>query len=217
MMKNYLVLVNAEHPLLHPVDPSELVCAFDEYPGILLERTASKALRKLLADIGNKNEIVPVSGWRSREEQKKIWEDTVAERGIDFARKYVALPACSEHETGLAIDLALNAPDIDFICPEFPRTGICRRFRELAPYYGFIERYQKAKEPITGISEEPWHFRYVGTPHSVVIAENGLSLEEYIERRTENTQANSRQYLFCGNAGGAGNISGVCRGERKAR
>lgn len=210
MMKNYLVLVNAEHPLFHPVDPSELVCVFAEYPEILLERTASKALRKLLADIGSKNEIVPVSGWRSREEQKKIWEDTVAERGIAFARKYVALPACSEHETGLAIDLALNVPDIDFICPEFPRTGICRKFRKLAPYYGFIERYQKTKEPITGISEEPWHFRYVGIPHSVVITEEGLSLEEYVERRAENTLAH-QGYLFCGNA------ANTRRGERKAR
>ena len=213
-MKNYLVLVNAEHPLFHPVDPSELVCALDGYPGILLERTAAKALRKLLADIGSRDEIVPVSGWRSREEQKKIWKDTVAERGIDFARKYVALPACSEHETGLAIDLALNAPDIDFICPESPRTGICRKFRELAPYYGFIERYQKAKEPITGISEEPWHFRYVGTPHSVVIAEKGLSLEEYVERSAESTRKDLNQYLLCGSDG---NMSNARRGERKVR
>ncbi len=213
-MKNYLVLVNAEHPLFHPVDPSELVCALDGYPGILLERTAAKALRKLLADIGSRDEIVPVSGWRSREEQKKIWKDTVAERGIDFARKYVALPACSEHETGLAIDLALNAPDIDFICPEFPRTGICRKFRELAPHYGFIERYQKEKETITGISEEPWHFRYVGTPHSVVIAEKGLSLEEYVERRAESTRKDLNQYLLCGSDG---NMSNARRGERKVR
>ena len=138
----------------------------------------------------------------------------MAERGIDFARKYVALPACSEHETGLAIDLALNAPDIDFICPEFPRTGICRKFRELAPYYGFIERYQKAKEPITGISEEPWHFRYVGTPHSVVIAEKGLSLEEYVERSAESTRKDLNQYLLCGSDG---NMSNARRGERKVR
>ena len=100
-MKNYLVLVNAEHPLFHPVDPSELVCALDGYPGILLERTAAKALRKLLADIGSRDEIVPVSGWRSREEQKKIWKDTVAERGIDFARKYVALPHAANTRPGL--------------------------------------------------------------------------------------------------------------------
>lgn len=217
MTKDYLVLVNAEHPVFHPVDPSELVCAFDGYPDILLERAAAKALRKLLTDIGSKDEIVPVSGWRSRKEQKKIWEDTVAEQGIGFARKYVALPACSEHETGLAIDLALNAPDIDFICPEFPRTGICRKFRELAPYYGFIERYQKEKEPITGISEEPWHFRYVGTPHSVVITEKGLSLEEYVERRAESTKKDPNQYLLCGSEGSDGNMSNTRRGERKVR
>ena len=180
-MKNYLVLVNAEHPLFHPVDPSELVCALDGYPGILLERTAAKALRKLLADIGSRDEIVPVSGWRSREEQKKIWKDTVAERGIDFARKYVALPACSEHETGLAIDLALNQEPVDFIRPHFPKDGICRLFREKMIAYGFIERYPEGKESITGIASEPWHFRYVGLPHAAIMKQHGFCLEEYID------------------------------------
>ncbi|HJB96293.1 MAG TPA: M15 family metallopeptidase [Candidatus Mediterraneibacter intestinigallinarum] len=183
MMEDYLVLVNAEHPLRVQMDKTDLVCAFDDHPGVLLERTAAKALRALLTDIGNRDSIVPVSGWRSREEQKKIWEDTVAEKGIAFARKYVALPACSEHETGLAIDLAANAQDIDFICPEFPRSGICQKFREAAPYYGFVERYAKEKEPVTGISGEPWHFRYVGTPHSEIMARKGMCLEEYVERR----------------------------------
>lgn len=182
MMKDYLMLVNAEHPLFHPLQRSELVCAFDGYPDILMERAAAAALRRLIADIGAEDVIVPVSGWRSRDEQKKIWSDTVADRGLSFARKYVALPACSEHETGLAIDLALNAPDIDFICPDFPKEGICQRFREAAPHYGFIQRYQKEKEAVTGISEEPWHFRYVGTPHALLITRGGLALEEYVER-----------------------------------
>lgn len=186
MIQDYLVLVNADHPIQVEPEESELVCVSEDHPDILMERTAAKALQVLLADIGSKDSIVPVSGWRSREEQQKIWEDTVAEKGLAFARKYVALPACSEHETGLAIDLAANAPDIDFICPEFPRSGICQKFREAAPYYGFIERYEKDKEPVTGISEEPWHFRYVGTPHSVIMAKKGLCLEEYYceERKT---------------------------------
>ena len=50
--------------------------------------------------------IVPVSGWRSRKEQQAIWDDTLAKQGEAFTRSYVALPGCSEHETGLAIDLA---------------------------------------------------------------------------------------------------------------
>ena len=131
---------------------------------------------------------MPVSGWRSHREQQKIWDDTIAEKGELFTRKYVAVPGCSEHETGLAIDLAENAPEIDFICPEFPRTGICGKFRERAPHYGFIERYPKGKESVTGIGAEPWHFRYVGLPHSLIMTGLGLVLEEYVGLITENTK-----------------------------
>lgn len=175
-----LVLINRDHPLFHPVIPSCLVSVSERYSDILMERTAAAALRKLLDDIGAGDQIVPVSGWRSHEEQQKIWADTIAGKGIEFTRKYVAVPGCSEHESGLAIDLAAAAPDIDFICPDFPRTGICQKFREKAPFYGFIQRYPKEKEAVTGISEEPWHFRYVGMPHSKIITDRGLALEEYI-------------------------------------
>ena len=78
----------------------------------------------------------------------------------------MALPGCSEHQTGLAIDLGKAAGYIDFIRPAFPYDGVCGRFRRLAARYGFIERYQRGKEEVTGISAEPWHFRYVGAPHA---------------------------------------------------
>nr|WP_294490907.1 M15 family metallopeptidase [uncultured Mediterraneibacter sp.] len=194
MTDKYLTLVNMEHPIFRPVDRSELARPFKDYPHILMERTAASALRKLLSDIGGGDAIIPVSGWRSRREQKKIWTDTVAEKGVAFARKYVALPACSEHETGLAIDLALKAPDIDFICPEFPQTGICQIFRERAPHYGFIQRYSKEKEFITGIGEEPWHFRYVGTPHAVIMTEKKMSLEEYTDSMREDPAGDFSRY-----------------------
>lgn len=77
--------------------------------------------------------------------------------------------------------MGLNKQDIDFIRPDFPYDGICGEFRKVAPNYGFIQRYTEDKEKITGISHEPWHFRYVGYPHSQIITERGLSLEEYIE------------------------------------
>ena len=57
--------------------------------------------------------------------------------------------------------------------------GVCGRFRRLAARYGFIERYQRGKEEVTGISAEPWHFRYVGAPHAQLMETNGLCLEEY--------------------------------------
>lgn len=91
------------------------------------------------------------------------------------AAHLLQLILASEHQTGLAIDLAENKEQIDFICPHFPYTGICGEFRAAAPRFGFIERYVSGKEQITGIGAEPWHFRYVGYPHSVIMAEKNYS------------------------------------------
>ena len=174
-----LILVNSEHPIQHMERP---VLA-PAVPGsdILLDTRAAAMLSGLISRLGAAGEIVPVSGWRSAEEQQEIWDGSMLENGAEFTRKYVALPGCSEHQTGLAIDLALRADSIDFIRPEFPYDGICGRFRALAADYGFVERYQSSKEDITGIAAEPWHFRYVGRPHARIMCEMGLCLEEYVE------------------------------------
>ncbi|MEE0795741.1 MAG: M15 family metallopeptidase [Oscillospiraceae bacterium] len=174
-----LILVNAEHSIQHMERP---VLA-PAVPGsdILLDTRAAAMLSGLISRIGAAGEIVPVSGWRSEAEQREIWDGSMRDSGEEFTRKYVALPGCSEHQTGLAIDLALRADNIDFIRPEFPYDGVCGRFRALAADYGFVERYQGGKEGVTGIAAEPWHFRYVGRPHARIMCEMGLCLEEYVE------------------------------------
>lgn len=174
-----LILVNAEHPIRRRERPILAPAA----PGsdVLLDTRAAAMLTGLISRLGAAGEIVPVSGWRSMREQREIWDGSMAENGTEFTRKYVALPGCSEHQTGLAIDLALRSDNIDFIRPDFPYDGICGRFRALAADYGFIERYQAGKEHITGIAAEPWHFRYVGRPHARLMSDNGLCLEEYVE------------------------------------
>ena len=121
-----------------------------------------------------------MSGWRSFREQQSIWDDTLAKEGEAFTRQYVAFPGCSEHQTGLAMDLAKAAPSIDFIRPDFPDEGPCGTFRRLAARYGFIQRYRREKEAVTRIAGEPWHFRYVGVPHALLMEENRLCLEEYV-------------------------------------
>jgi len=123
---------------------------------------------------------VPVSGYRSRDDQERLYSGSLQKNGAAFTRRYVALPDCSEHQTGLAVDLAEASGEIDPIRPAFPDTGICGEFRSLAAKYGFIERYRKYKESLTGISSEPWHYRYIGYPHAVLMEEMDLCLEEYI-------------------------------------
>lgn len=179
MNNEYLILINRQHPISG--EPDDLVSVSPEHLQIKLRRAAQTALTELLRAIGSGDKIVPVSGYRSQEEQTAIYESSLVENGLSFTEKYVAFPGCSEHQTGLAIDLALNQNVIDFICPNFPYDGICSEFRKKAPKYGFIERYPKGKEQITGIAHEPWHFRYVGCLHAEIMTVQNMTLEEYIE------------------------------------
>lgn len=175
-----LILVNADHRYQN-TDHTNLVKITGPDTDIRLERCAAALLSELMYKIQAENQIIPVSGWRSKKEQQTIWNDSIQESGKAFTQKYVAVPGHSEHQTGLAIDLGLKKEKIDFICPDFPYNGICKMFRRLAAYYGFVERYPKGKETITGIGHEPWHFRYVGIPHALIMTKYHLTLEEYID------------------------------------
>lgn len=148
---------------------------------LILEYKPAVILNHILVQLDALEKIIPVSGFRSVEEQRKIYKDSLIENGEKFTKSYIAKPSYSEHHTGLSIDLGKNIPNIDILCPSFPYYGVYNDFRNLATKYGFIQRYKKGKESITGISEEPWHFRYVGFPHSEIIEKESFSLEEYIE------------------------------------
>lgn len=187
-----LLLVNAGHPLALS-DAPELVCVDPRWPEVQLERQAARQLRACIRAVKGENALVPVSGWRSLAQQQAIWDDTMRQEGEAFTRQYVAFPGCSEHQTGLAIDLGLAAETIDFIRPNFPHSGVCSAFRKLAACYGFVLRYPAGKESITGIAHEPWHFRYVGIPHAQFMASQCLVLEEYVELLR---QKYSKQPLF---------------------
>lgn len=179
--KGSLILINRYYPLVGDENTKSFIPVTMERPDILLDAKAASVLSRLMEDIGCKNDILPVSGFRSLSEQQDIYSQSLETNGKAFTEQYVALPNHSEHQTGLAIDLAKKEDEIDFIRPNFPYEGICNKFRILAADYGLIERYQQGKEKITGIAHEPWHFRYVGYPHSKIMQDEGLSLEEYID------------------------------------
>lgn len=172
-----LILVNSRLPYVAGATPARRSALGGS--SVQMDCRAAEPLSRLMERIGGWQSITPVSGWRSQAEQQQIWDDSLRENGLDFTRQFVAVPGHSEHQTGLAIDLGLTKPDIDFICPDFPDTGVCGQFRALAASYGFVERYPAGKEAITGISPEPWHFRFVGVPHAELMTAMGLTLEEY--------------------------------------
>jgi D-alanyl-D-alanine dipeptidase/carboxypeptidase len=173
-----LILVNGQYPYCLGNVESSLVPVHSDSK-VLMERRAAVLLSKLMSSIEGWVQISAVSGWRSRAEQQDIYNQSLRDNGAAFTERFVAKPDHSEHQTGLAIDMGLRKPEIDFIRPDFPNSGICQTFREKAVDYGFVERYPKGKEAITGIAHEPWHFRYVGVPHAAIMTELGLTLEEY--------------------------------------
>lgn len=161
-----LILVNKDHPVREWAVPSDLVNPFERDNGIRLSQSVAKAFAEMVrAGVGEEvNRFAITSGYRNHAEQKALYQ----QMGSDYA-----LPAgFSEHNTGLALDIGSTRGNMDQ-APE----GMW--LRKNAWKYGFVLRYPKDKVAITGIQYEPWHFRYVGLPHSAIMQQKGMVLEEY--------------------------------------
>lgn len=128
------------------------------------------------------------SSYRSVERQKELFEEdmrALVRRGYSYLDAYDEVaretmpPGYSEHSTGLAFDIV--ALDYQMLDQKQETTEENQWLREHCAEYGFILRYPKDKEDITGINYESWHFRYVGVEIAEYIMENGISLEEFLE------------------------------------
>lgn len=119
-------------------------------------------------------DIWVVSGFRSYETQRQLYNRYVARDGQVEADTFSARPGFSEHQTGLAVDL--NLADT-----KFAETLEGQWLAANAYKYGFILRYPEGKDEVTGYVFEPWHFRYVGQELAQKLYNNGdwISLEEY--------------------------------------
>ncbi|MET3852133.1 D-alanyl-D-alanine carboxypeptidase family protein [Paenibacillus sp. OAE614] len=185
--RGHLVLINSEHPLrqapysksLAPVE--SLAHASTHERVMRLERSCLQQLETLLDACGGRGGIGVVSGYRTAMEQQRIYDRSLVENGEIFTASYVARPGESEHQTGLAADVGDKHTGVDYLCPSFPEGGVYASFRKLAAEHGFIQRYKQGKEHLTHIACEPWHFRYVGVPHAIIMEQYGMCLEEYTD------------------------------------
>ena len=138
--------------------------------------TASAALSRLQAGARNAGFSMPLlSGYRSFDYQDKLYRKYAATDGVAAANTYSAWPGHSEHQTGLAFD-------IGSINNNYGNTPAGKWLAAHAHEYGFIIRYPKGKESITGYQYEPWHVRYLGVELATKVYESGLCLEEYLSQ-----------------------------------
>ncbi|WP_287449756.1 M15 family metallopeptidase [Sellimonas sp.] len=128
-------------------------------------------------------ELFVREGYRTTQDQKQIMEERIQQyrnegysrsEAKELAEKYVAVPGTSEHELGIAVDI--NA-DTSKCSSDAVYTWLANN----AYRYGFIKRYPSEKTEITGVNNEPWHYRYVGVEAAKEIQERGICLEEYID------------------------------------
>nr|WP_234032995.1 M15 family metallopeptidase [Paenibacillus faecalis] len=181
------VIVNKDRSLPEGYEPDDLVepdvpFSFDEpHEKRKMRKEAAEALEKLFAAAEAEGiELRAVSGYRSYDRQKSVYESHVATKGEEEASRISAVPGTSEHQTGLTIDV--SSPSVGNMLEQaFGETEEGKWLAENAPKYGFIIRYLQGREDITGYVYEPWHIRYVGEDLAPDIAESGLTLEEYFD------------------------------------
>ncbi len=158
-----ILVVNKTYSLPSDYDPGILPvtqAAFDE----LCAAAAEQGLN-----------IYQGSGYRDYDFQRKVYNSMVNGYSKEYADTWSARPGHSEHQTGYTIDC--NTIDNE----GFANTAEGRWLAEHCHEYGFIVRFPKGKEEITGYSYESWHIRYVGKEHAAAIYQQGLTLEEYLD------------------------------------
>jgi zinc D-Ala-D-Ala carboxypeptidase len=186
--KEIAVLVNKRFRLPDGYKPDPLV--EPNVPFIFAEKSEKRMLRKdaaaaleqlFAAAKAAGVSLAGVSGYRSEATQTTLFNNYVKKDGMEAALRYSAKPGTSEHQTGLAIDVSGSAGK----CAAedcFAGTKEANWLADHAAEYGYILRYLKGKESITGYQYEPWHIRYVGKDIAKAIMDKGITLEEYLNQ-----------------------------------
>ena len=173
----YLMLANRSQPLnpdYIPKDRTQPGIRFQappECPKRLLRAQAAIAGEELFQKAYQQGlSLWGVSGFRSFTRQKEIYQNSRS--------SYVAPPGCSEHQTGLALDVSCPAAEFD-LTEDFAKTREYEFLENYGPIYGFILRYPRGKENITGYAWEPWHIRFVTKTPALYLSFSNITLEEY--------------------------------------
>lgn len=194
-----LLLVNASHPLPADYQPAlaqvniAYFCSPDK-DNRMDSRAVPFVEQMAAASRRAGASVVLVSGYRSHAYQKENFDRSVSRwvasgaapaAASAIAAESIALPGTSEHETGLAVDVCSAGWFVhnSDLTAGFDQTAAFRWLSAHAAEYGFILRYPLDKTAVTGITYEPWHYRFVGTANAEKIAQSGLCLEEYLAEK----------------------------------
>ena len=176
-----LILVNKNHKIPYNYSP-ELI---ELSNGEKVDARIYPDLQKMFDDARAAGlQLFVRDGYRTGDEQKAIMNDKIAAYETEgyskkeakaLAKTYVAEPGTSEHELGLSVDINSESSGAS-------QDAVYEWLDENAYKYGFIKRYPADKTDITGIDNEPWHYRYVCYEAAKEMKEQNLCLEEYLKK-----------------------------------
>ncbi|MBE6127739.1 MAG: D-alanyl-D-alanine carboxypeptidase family protein [Erysipelotrichaceae bacterium] len=181
---NILVVTNKKHALPAGYEPDDLVRPRVEMlRECYVRRIASAALEEMFAAARNEGiHLVLGSAYRSETRQRELYDKYCQQYGRQEADTFSSRPGHSEHQTGLAADIS-DHDAATYLSEEFENTPEGQWLLQHAHEYGFILRYPKDKEEITGYVYEPWHYRFVGKEAAKALFNEGsrLTMEEYYD------------------------------------
>ncbi len=182
-----LILVNKQHAVDEAYAPEDLTSvkyfASDRSEqGRYMRAEAAEQFHQLVEGAKEDGfELAMTTAYRSYAFQNTLYTNYVNRYGQAEADTFSAKPGQSEHQTGLAVDV--SSPVVQYrLTSELGDTEEGKWMAEHAHEYGFILRFPKGKEEVTGYQYEPWHLRYVGQPAADEIYEQEITLEEYLEQ-----------------------------------
>lgn len=174
--KDTLVLVNKYYYLKEGYTPEDLITLASKYNSGINSKMRKEAANAFMemSDAATLDNIIikNASAFRSYEYQVNLYDKYVEKDGKKAADTYSARPGFSEHQTGLCTD-------INQIDSGFEQTDAFKWLEKNAHKYGFIIRFPKDKEDITGYQYESWHWRYVGKKAAEIIKNENITFEEY--------------------------------------
>ncbi|WP_231618139.1 MULTISPECIES: M15 family metallopeptidase [unclassified Fictibacillus] len=187
-LDDLLIVANKERNLPDNYEPKDLVTPNvpfpfkEDLPKKKLRKEAALSLEVLFKAAEEDGlELLAQSGYRSYDTQVSIFAFNAEQKGEEVANKTSSKPGQSEHQTGLSMDVTSQEVNFELV-EAFGETKEGKWLADNAHKYGFIIRYLKGKEDITGYQYEPWHLRYVGVDHAKAIHEQGITLEEYLQK-----------------------------------
>lgn len=173
--KSVTAIVNKYYNLNKDVEFDDLINLDLKYANDN-QKIRSIAYEPLINMIENANKenimLKVISSYRTYDRQEFLFNNSVNKNGLEHALLYSAKPGHSEHQLGLAVDFNLTETS-------FEDSNEYEWLKNNAYKYGFIERYKKGKEDITGYAYEPWHYRYVGIDIATKMYEEDITFEEY--------------------------------------